>query len=133
MPAFTAPPAVVTLQSRFDFEHTVDLVTAALTSRGMTIFADIDQAAAAMKAGTTLRPTRLILFGNPKGGTPVMQANPHAALELPLKLVIWQDAQEPVCVDYLDPAALLGDGYGIDTSLTGGFRQVAQLLTQTLQ
>ncbi|CAG4885549.1 DUF302 domain-containing protein [Paraburkholderia saeva] len=133
MPAFTAPPAVVTLQSRFDFDRTVALVTEALTSRGMTIFADIDQAAAAAKSGTTLRPTRLILFGNPKGGTPVMQANPHAALELPLKIVIWQDAQEPVCVDYLDPGALLGDGYGIDPSLTGGFRQVAQLLAQTFQ
>ncbi|MGF6774967.1 DUF302 domain-containing protein [Paraburkholderia sp. GAS334] len=133
MATFSAPAAVVTLQSRFDFDRTAELVTQALTSRGMTIFADIDQAAAAAKAGTTLRPTRLILFGNPKGGTPVMQANPHAALELPLKIVIWQDAQEPVCVDYLDPGALLAERYGIDPALTGAFRQVAQLLEQTVQ
>lgn len=127
------PSYVVQLQSRFDFDATVERITQALTSRGMTIFADIDQAAAAEQADTALRPTRLILFGNPKGGTPIMVAHPHAALELPLKVVVWQEGTAPVCVDYLEPGALLGASYGVDPALTGGFQQVTQLLTHAIE
>lgn len=128
-----APSFVVTLQSRFDVESTAARIRETLTSHGMTIFADIDQAAAAVAAGTTLRATRLILFGNPKGGTPVMAANPHAALELPLKAVIWEDEPGSVCVDYLDPTSVLTERYGVDAALTGGFQQVGKLLARALE
>jgi len=131
-PAARTPSTVITLHSGFDFEATLARVKQALTSRGMTIFADIDQAAAAAAVSTSLRPTRLILFGNPKGGTPVMEANPHAALELPLKLVVWQAQNGPVQVDYLDPAAMLVEHYGIDPALTGVFAQVPSLLAQAV-
>jgi uncharacterized protein (DUF302 family) len=130
--AVRTPSAVITLHSGFDFETTLTRIKQALTSRGMTIFADIDQAAAAAAASTTLRPTRLILFGNPKGGTPVMEANPHAALELPLKLVVWQAPHGPVQVDYLEPAAMLVEHYGIDPGLTGVFAQVPSVLAQAI-
>jgi uncharacterized protein (DUF302 family) len=126
------PSAVIAMHSGFDFPTTHTRLVQALTSRGMTIFADIDQAAAAVSASTTLRPTRLLLFGNPKGGTPVMEANPHAALELPLKLVIWQAPNGAVQVDYLDPSAMLVEHYGIDPALTGGFAQVPSLLAQAI-
>jgi len=73
------PPYVVTLQSAFDFEPTVERITQALEARGHDDFLPTStQSAAASRADTTLRPTRLILFGNPKGGTPIMEANPHA-------------------------------------------------------
>ena len=126
------PSAVITMHSGFDFEATITRVKQTLTSRGMTIFADIDQAAAAVSASTTLRPTRLLLFGNPKGGTPIMEANPHAALELPLKLVVWQAPDGPVLVDYLEPVAMLVEHYGIDPALTGVFAQVPSLLAQAI-
>jgi uncharacterized protein (DUF302 family) len=120
------------MHSGFDFEATLARLKQALTARGMTVFADIDQAAAAVSASTTLRPTRLLLFGNPKGGTPVMEANPHAALELPLKLVVWQAPEGPVQVDYLEPTAMLVEHYGIDPAVTGGFAQVPSLLAQAI-
>jgi uncharacterized protein (DUF302 family) len=131
-PPARTPSSAITMRSGFDFAATLTHVSEMLTSRGMTIFADIDQAAAATAAATTLRPTRLLLFGNPKGGTPVIEANPHAALELPLKLVIWQAADGSVQVDYLDPVAMLVEHYGIDPALTAGFAAVPSLLAQAI-
>jgi uncharacterized protein (DUF302 family) len=63
----------------------------AISDSGSTIFASIDQASAARSAGLTLRPTTLLIFGNPKGGTLLMQAFPAFALELPLKMLVWED------------------------------------------
>lgn len=78
-------------RSRFGYAETVDRLSAAVTNAGNTLFARIDQAAAASSVGMTLRPTTLLVFGNPKGGTPLMDAFPAFALELPLKLLIWDD------------------------------------------
>jgi len=122
------PPSVVTIESQYDFDTTVARLKQALMSRGVTVFADIDQSAAAAQAGMTLRPTRLILFGNPKAGTPIMDANPHAALELPLRAVVWQDERHAVHVDYHDAAAVLSDQYGVARALTGALKQVPVLL-----
>ena len=133
MTTHSTPSYVVQLESSFDFGTTVERITQALASRGITIFAEIDQAAAAEKAGVSLRPTRLILFGNPKGGTPIMAAHPHAALELPLKVVIWQEGAKPVCVDYLDPGTVLNERYGVDPALTSGFKQITQLLAHAIE
>lgn len=130
-PPARIPSSVITMHSGFDFEVTITRLKQALTERGMTIFADIDQAVAAVSASTTLRPTRMLLFGNPKGGTPVMEANPHAALELPLKLVVWQEPEGPVLVDF-EPSAMLVEHYGIDPSLTGAFSQVPSLLAHAI-
>ena len=80
-----------------DSPHTADQtrerLRAALTASGNTIFADIDQSAAATTAGLTLRPTWLIVFGNPKAGTGLMQRHPLAAYELPLKFLVWHDGE----------------------------------------
>lgn len=80
----------MTKLSRYSFAETVDRLMSAITTAGNTIFTTIDQRAAAENAGQTLRPTTLIVFGNPKGGTPLMDAYPEFAIELPLKLVVWQ-------------------------------------------
>lgn len=83
--------AVTVKRSRFGYQETLAKLHAAITGAGNTVFATIDQAAAAEGVGLTLRPTTLIVFGNPKGGTPLMQAHPLAALELPLKLLVWEE------------------------------------------
>jgi uncharacterized protein (DUF302 family) len=77
--------------SRYAYSETVSRLTKAAEDAGNTIFAVIDQAAAAYSVGLDLRPTTLILFGNPRGGTPLMAAFPLAALDLPLKLLVWED------------------------------------------
>jgi uncharacterized protein (DUF302 family) len=79
-------------KSRFSYAETLARLSQAIAGAGNTIFARIDQARAAESAGLTLRPTSLIIFGNPKGGTPLMQSFPQFALELPLKLLVWEEA-----------------------------------------
>ncbi len=86
-------------------EDTVQRFTEAITARGMMVFATIDQQAAARGAGLDLRETVLIIFGSPAAGTPVMDAAPLSALDLPLKLLVWNDGQQTL-VSYLSPAAL---------------------------
>jgi uncharacterized protein (DUF302 family) len=81
----------IVITSRFKFAETVDHLTQAITAAGNTVFATIDQAAAAHAVGLTLRPTTLIVFGNPKAGTPLMDAFPLSALDLPLKFVVWEE------------------------------------------
>jgi uncharacterized protein (DUF302 family) len=81
----------MTKKSRYSYPETLERLSKAITDGGNTIFATIDQAAAAKSVGLALRPTALVIFGNPKGGTPLMDAFPLVALELPLKLLVWQD------------------------------------------
>ncbi|HVR46687.1 MAG TPA: DUF302 domain-containing protein [Candidatus Binatia bacterium] len=80
----------MTKLSRYPYAETLERLSSAIANAGNTIFATIDQAAAAQAVGARLRPTTLIVFGNPKGGTPLMDAFPLVGLELPLKLLIWE-------------------------------------------
>jgi uncharacterized protein (DUF302 family) len=83
--------------SRYSYTDTLARLLKSITDAGNTVFATIDQAAAAKASGLTMRPTTLIMFGNPKGGTPLMDAFPLVAIDLPLKLVVWeQDASVSV-------------------------------------
>jgi len=102
--------AVVT-RSRLTYADTVAHLTQAVVAKGNTVFATIDQTAAAAGAGLTLRPTALIIFGNPKAGTLLMDAFPLVALDLPLKLIVWE-ADGIVSVAYT-PAAELAVRYEI--------------------
>jgi uncharacterized protein (DUF302 family) len=81
----------MTKRSRYPYSDTIAKLTKAMADGGNTIFATIDQAAAAKDVGLTLRPTTLIVFGNPRGGTPLMDAFPLVAVELPLKLLVWEE------------------------------------------
>lgn len=98
-------------QSRYSYSDTVAKLEKAIAGAGNTIFATIDQARAAQDAGLTLRPTSLILFGNPKGGTLLMQSFPLFALELPMKLLVW-DENGVVTVAYA-PMAEVAARYGV--------------------
>jgi uncharacterized protein (DUF302 family) len=90
--------------------HSVDEVVAKLQSvlaaKGVTIFALIDHSGEAEKAGMHMRPTKLLIFGNPKGGTPLMLAAPSIAIDLPIKILVWEDEQGKVWVSYNSPQYL---------------------------
>jgi uncharacterized protein (DUF302 family) len=95
---------LITMQSNCDPEATMMKFEAALTAKGMAVFAKIDHAAGAASVGLPLRPTVVILFGNPKGGTPLMQAAQTSGIDLPLKALVWQDAANVTWLSYNDPA-----------------------------
>ena len=98
-------PDVVTKISPRPVADTVARLTDLVAAKGMTLFAVIDQRAAAQQVGLPLRDTTLVLFGSPAAGTPVMAASPLAALDLPLKVLVWDDAGQTK-VSYYAPAAL---------------------------
>jgi uncharacterized protein (DUF302 family) len=95
---------LITLRSSHDFVTTFDRLAAALDSKGITVFARIDHAAGAASVGLALRPTTVVVFGNPAAGTPLMQAAQTAGIDLPLKALVWQDADGTVNLTYNDPA-----------------------------
>lgn len=97
---------LTTIQSKFGPQETLNRFEAELKARGMTVFARINHAALAKEAGLTLRPTEVILFGNPRGGTPLMQANQTIGIDLPLKALVWEDAVGKTWLSYNEPAWL---------------------------
>lgn len=90
--------------SRTGFSETLALLVEAIEARGLTVFARIDHGEAARKAGLELRDTTLLVFGNPRGGTPLMAANQEAGIDLPLHLLVWTDADGRTWVTYTAPA-----------------------------
>jgi uncharacterized protein (DUF302 family) len=106
---------ITTKESPRSFEETVSRLTQLIEDRGMKLFAVIDQSAEARNVGLQLRPTTLVVFGNPIGGTAVMNATPLAALDLPLKVLVWADADQTK-VSYLAPSAL-AERYTLDPDL----------------
>jgi uncharacterized protein (DUF302 family) len=92
--------------------ETIDRLAAKVTSLGLMVFARIDHAAGAGQAGMPLRPTELLIFGNPKGGTPLMQDQQTAGIDLPVKVLAWEDANGKVWLTYND-AAWLAERHGL--------------------
>ena len=97
---------LTTLRSNHGPKDTKDRLEAAVKTRGMTIFARIDHAAGAVGAGLSLRPTELLIFGNAKAGTPLMQAAQSIGIDLPLKALVWQDASGDTWISYNEPSWL---------------------------
>jgi uncharacterized protein (DUF302 family) len=97
---------LTTIPSNFGPKDTMDRLEAAITARGMTVFARIDHAAGAAEVGLSLRPTELLIFGNAKGGTPLMQSNQTMGIDLPLKALVWQDVSGKTWLSYNDPTWL---------------------------
>lgn len=96
----------ITKQSPLSVEDTVARLLALVTSKGMKVFAVIDHSGAAAGVGLTLRDTKVVVFGSPVAGTPVMQASPLAALDLPLKVLVWVDGSQTK-VSYTAPSTLM--------------------------
>jgi uncharacterized protein (DUF302 family) len=97
---------IVTIPSHHSVEQTVQRLEEILTAKGVKLFAVIDHSGEAEKAGFQMRPCKLLIFGNPKAGTPLMLASPLAALDLPLKILVWEKADGAVWLSYNDSAYL---------------------------
>lgn len=95
---------LVTLQSAHGFDVTLGRLSASLEAQGITLFARVDHAAGAASVGLSLRPTTLLIFGTPAAGTPLMQAAQSSGIDLPLKMLVWQDANGIVNLSYNDPS-----------------------------
>jgi uncharacterized protein (DUF302 family) len=95
---------LMTIASRFGPKETMDRLEAEIRAKGMTVFARIDHATGAAEAGLELRPTELIIFGNARGGTPLMQTSQTAGIDLPLKALVWQDAAGKTWLSYNEPS-----------------------------
>ena len=94
---------LTSIQSRLDPKETMNRLVAEINATGMTVFARIDHAAGAAGVGLTLRPTELIIFGNARGGTPLMQAAQTIGIDLPLKALVWEDAAGNTWISYNEP------------------------------
>ncbi len=95
-----------TIKSNHSPQETASRLEAAVKAKGLTVFARIDHAAGASAAGLSLRPTEVLIFGNAKGGTPLMQAGQTIGIDLPLKALVWQDASGETWLSWNDPAWL---------------------------
>jgi uncharacterized protein (DUF302 family) len=101
-----AADGLTTVPSNFGPKETMDRFEAEIRAKGMTVFARIDHAAGAAEVGLPLRPTELLIFGNAKGGTPLMQANQRSGIDLPLKALVFDDGAGKVWLAYNDPRGL---------------------------
>ena len=97
---------IVDKLSHQSVEETVERLKRVLQSKGVTLFAIVDHSGEAEKVGMKMRPTKLLIFGSPKAGTPLMRAAPSVAIDLPLKILVWEDVQGKVWVSYNSPAYL---------------------------
>jgi len=127
----SAENGIRTLPSPVSFAETVARITSALQSHGVKIFATIDQQAEARSAGIEMLPVILILFGNPKAGTPLMVAQPTAALDLPLKAAIWQSASAEVFVSF-NTAAYIIARHALPPALEANIAAAEKLITNAL-
>lgn len=96
------PQGLISKPSRYSVSETIDRLEAALRAAGNVIFARVDHGGDAQKAGLTLRPTQLLMFGNAKAGTPLMQAQQTIGIDLPLKFLAWEDERGSVWLSYND-------------------------------
>jgi uncharacterized protein (DUF302 family) len=130
-----ADAGLVNLQSQFSVEKTADRFAAAATEAGLEVFNRIDHAAGAAKVGKTLRPTQLIIFGSPKVGTALMTSDQRVGIDLPLKALVWQDAEGSVWLsynssDYVFNRFAINDRSKVKSNVTGALEKLAKQATQ---
>ena len=113
LPGWAMNDDIVKVRASGDVASTMDALEAAVTAAGATVFARVDHGAGAEAVGMDLRPAELLIFGNPKLGTPAMQDNPVAGLYLPLKVLVYRDGAGQVWLAYEDPREMLEDLGGI--------------------
>ena len=97
---------LIDIPSNHSVDETVTKLEGILQAKGITLFALVDHSGEAAKAGMKMRPTKLLIFGNPRAGTPVMLAAPSSAVDLPLKILVWEDVQGKVWITYNSPSYL---------------------------
>jgi uncharacterized protein (DUF302 family) len=127
-----ASKGIVDLPSNHSVEQTVEKLKNILLSKEVTLFAVIDHSGEAGKVGLKMCPTELLIFGNPNAGTPVMLAAPSSAIDLPLKILIWEDSQGKVWVSYNNPA-YLQERHGLPPELLQNISVVEALATKAAE
>ena len=120
---------ITTRPSHHSVEQTVDRLKDILQSKGITLFAVIDHSGEAGKVGLKMPSTKLLIFGNPKAGTPLMLASPSIALDLPLKILVWEDSKGKVWLSYNSPE-YLKERHGLPKDLLQNIAVVETLVTK---
>ena len=116
-----AADGLVTVRSSYSLKETLKRLETEVKAKGLTVFARIDHAAGAAEVGLSLRPTELLIFGNAKGGTPLMQSVQTIGIDLPLKILIWQDEAGGTWLSYNDPTWLAkrhGANHNVEATVT---------------
>lgn len=103
----SASNGIVSVPGKHSVEETVAKLQSILQAKGVALFALVDHSGEAEKVGMKMKPTKLLIFGNPKAGTPLMLATPSAAIDLPLKILVWEDTDARVWISYNSPEYLL--------------------------
>jgi uncharacterized protein (DUF302 family) len=123
---------IIAIPSHHSVDETVEKLAGILQAKGVTLFALVDHSGEAEKVGMKMRPTKLLIFGSPKAGTPVMLAAPTSAIDLPLKILIWEDAQGKVWVSY-NSLTYLQRRHGVPPELMQNLAAVETLATQAAE
>lgn len=123
---------IVDIASSHSVNATVEKLKGILNAKGVMLFALVDHSGEAEKAGMTMRPTKLLIFGNPKAGTPLMQAAPSIALDLPLKILVWEDEGGKTWVSYNAPD-YLRDRHGVPQELMQNIAVIEALASKAAE
>ena len=123
---------IIDKASNHSVDETLDKLKGILQAKGVTVFALVDHSGEAAKVGMKMPPTKLLIFGNPKAGTPLMVAAPSSAIDLPLKILIWEDARGKVWVSYNSPA-YLQERHGFPPELLPNIAVVEALATKAAE
>jgi len=123
---------LIRVASRYSIEETVRRLQAAFAEKGLQVFAVIDHSGEAEKIGLKMPPTRVLIFGSPKAGTPLMVAAPSLAIDLPLKALVAQDAENKVTVTYND-AEYLRERHGFPAELTKNLAGAGALIAKAVE
>jgi uncharacterized protein (DUF302 family) len=123
---------ITRIASAHSVAQTMERLESLLKERGVMIFARIDFSGDAARAGLSLRPEQLLIFGNPKAGTPLMQSVPAAGLDLPLKALVWEDAEGHTQIAYNDPHYIIRR-HGLDAALAANLAAVVPLIERAAQ
>ena len=126
------PNGLVAVSSKFSMDETLDRLKAAFAEKGMQTFAVIDHSGEADKVGLKMQPTKVIIFGNPKGGTPLMVAAPSLAIDLPLKALVAADAAGKISVTYNDPE-YLQKRHGVPAELIKNLAGAGALIAKAVE
>jgi uncharacterized protein (DUF302 family) len=123
---------MIDVRSHYSVPETLARLQTILKEKGITVFAFIDHSGEAAKVGLTMRPTQLLIFGSPKGGTPLMVATPRLAIDLPLKVLAWQDEQGQVWLSYNSPE-YLQQRHGFPGELIKNISGIAALVEKAVE
>jgi uncharacterized protein (DUF302 family) len=123
---------LIQIASRYSVDESLGKLKNIFTEKGMQIFAVIDHSGEAEKVGLKMRPTKVVIFGSPKGGTPLMVAAPSLAIDLPLKVLVAEDAEGKVSATYNDPE-YLGQRHGVPAELIKNLAGAGALIAKAVE